>query len=65
MGALSEAVIALLKAYLGELDGRVYASVVPPDEDVPAAAVDVTANHDPVLGSGEACARYRILPRSS
>ena len=52
MGALSEAVIALLKAYLGELDGRVYASVVPPNEATPAAAVDVTANHDPVLGSG-------------
>ena len=54
MGALTDAVIALLKAHLTDLEGRVFVSIVPPDEVVPAAAVDVTANHDPVLGSGEA-----------
>ena len=54
MGALTDAVIALLKAHLADLEGRVFVSIVPPDEATPAAAVDVTANHDPVLGSGEA-----------
>ena len=53
MTALADAVIKLLVASLTDLGGRVYVSLIPPDESLPAAVVDVSSADDPVLGGGE------------
>ena len=50
MTALADAVIKLLVASLTDLGGRVYVSLIPPDESLPAAVVDVSSADDPVLG---------------
>ena len=53
MTALSDAVIKLLVASLPGVGGRVFVSLIPPDEAMPAAVVDVSSADDPVLGGGE------------
>ena len=53
MNVLSDAVIKLLVASLTDLGGRVFVSLIPPDEAMPAATVDVSSADDPVLGGGE------------
>ena len=52
MTVLSDAVIALLVAELDLLGGRVFVSLIPADESMPAAVVDVTSDHDATLGAG-------------
>ena len=46
MTALADAVIALLVASLTDLGGRVYVSLIPQAESLPAAVVDVTTEDD-------------------
>ena len=52
MTALADAVIALLVASLTDLGGRVYVSLIPQDESLPAAVVDVSSADDAVLAGG-------------
>lgn len=52
MTVLSDAIIALLGDYLTALGGRIHVSLIPPDESMPAAVVDVTSDHDATLGGG-------------
>ena len=52
MTALADAVIKLLVASLTDLGGRVYVSLIPQAESLPAAVVDVSSADDAVLAGG-------------
>ena len=63
MQALVNAVVQFLRTNVSALDGRVHSGIVPEGEQLPAAVVDSTSQHDGQLGLDQGVERAGLTVR--